>query len=92
MTIEEKIVSSVIDGIKALYGQDATPAQVAKDKERVRGTPHPRGIPLLEDVAQRSRADGRRDRSLPEGELPGRGNLQRHQGIPQPHHLGRLLD
>ena len=34
MTIEEKIVSSVIDGIKALYGQDATPAQVQLQKTK----------------------------------------------------------
>ena len=34
MTIEEKIVSSVIDGIKALYGQDATPTQVQLQKTK----------------------------------------------------------
>ena len=34
MTIEEKIVSSVIDGIKALYGQAATPAQVQLQKTK----------------------------------------------------------
>ena len=34
MTIEEKIVSSVIDGIKALYGQEATTAQVQLQKTK----------------------------------------------------------
>ena len=34
MTIEKKIVSSVIDGIKALYGQDATLAQVQLQKTK----------------------------------------------------------
>ncbi|MBR5803472.1 MAG: arginine--tRNA ligase [Bacteroidaceae bacterium] len=34
MTIEEKIVSSVIDGIKSLYGQDATAAQVQLQKTK----------------------------------------------------------
>ena len=34
MTIEEKIVSSVINGIKALYGQDATTAQVQLQKTK----------------------------------------------------------
>ena len=34
MTIEEKIVSSVIDGIKALYGQAATPAQMQLQKTK----------------------------------------------------------
>ena len=32
MTIEEKIVSSVIDGVKSLYGQEATAAQVQLQK------------------------------------------------------------
>ena len=34
MTIEKKIVSSVINGIKALYGQDATTAQVQLQKTK----------------------------------------------------------
>ncbi len=34
MTIEEKIVSSVIDGIKALYGQEATATQVQLQKTK----------------------------------------------------------
>ena len=34
MTIEEKIISSVIDGVKVLYGQDVAPAQIQLQKTK----------------------------------------------------------
>ena len=60
MNIEQKLVSSVIGGLKALYGQDVPAAQVQlqKTKKEFEGTPHAGCIPFPPYVQERTGADG----------------------------------
>ena len=76
MDIQQKLVASVISGLKALYGQDVPAAQVQLQKTKKEFEGHLTLVvfPFL----RMSKKGGKRAFT--------RGQVQRHQGLPEPHH------